>query len=117
MKHLKFRTHLSKLILKGEKDVTWRLFDDKDISKGDIVAFLIWDTEEKFAEAEIIDVKEKRFSELKEEDLEGHEKFSSEEEMYKTYSKYYNCIADDLWHVFLPIKSIIIMTIMSTIIS
>lgn len=41
MKTLKFRSHLADLILKGEKDVTWRLFDDKDLTIGDQLELLI----------------------------------------------------------------------------
>ena len=90
MKSIKFRKKLSKLILENKKNVTWRLFDDKDLSEKDVISLVIWETEKQFAKAEIISIKEKKFSELKREDLEGHEKFSTEEEMYKTYSKYYN---------------------------
>jgi hypothetical protein len=88
-KTLKFRKYLSELILRGEKDSTWRLFDDKDLCKGDTVSFLIWETGEEFAKAVLLDVKEKTFGELTADDWEGHEKFSSEEEMYATYTKYY----------------------------
>ncbi len=35
MKSLKFRSHLVPLILSGQKYVTWRLLDDKDIKAGD----------------------------------------------------------------------------------
>jgi hypothetical protein len=90
MKTLKFREELSKLILNGEKNTTWRLFDDKDLSKGNKVSFLIWENKKEFAVAVLTDVKEKRLGELTDEDWKGHEKFSSDEEMYKTYSKYYN---------------------------
>jgi len=76
MKTLKFREKLSKLILSGEKTTTWRLFDDKDLSKGDIISFLIWETGEEFAKAKLIQVKEKNFGELAEKDFEGHEKFN-----------------------------------------
>ena len=82
MKTLKFREKLSKLILKGEKNVTWRIFDDKDISEGDDVSFLIWETKEEFAKAKILSVKETMLGKLTEEDWEGHERFSSNEEMY-----------------------------------
>lgn len=95
MKTLKFRENLSKLILKGEKTATWRIFDDKDITKGDIMQFLVWETKEEFAKAKIIEVVEKRFSELDEKDLDGHEKFNSKEEMYATYTKYYNKEVDE----------------------
>ncbi|PIO00458.1 hypothetical protein COT72_02015 [archaeon CG10_big_fil_rev_8_21_14_0_10_43_11] len=90
MKTLKFRESLSKLILQGEKNTTWRLFDDDNLSVGDIVSFLVWETKEEFAKAKLIEVKETTFGELTDEDWDGHEKFSSDKERYKTYSKYYN---------------------------
>jgi len=90
MKTLKFRKILSELILTGEKDTTWRLFDDKNLSAGDIVSYLVWETKEEFAKVKITSVKETTFGELTGEDWNGHEKFSSDKEMYKTYSKYYN---------------------------
>ena len=89
MKTLKFRKVLSDLILAGEKNTTWRLFDDKNLSVGDSVSFLVWETLEEFAKVRIIYVREITFGELTDEDWDGHEKFSSEKEMYKTYSEYY----------------------------
>ena len=41
MKTLKFKKVLSELILKGEKNTTWRLFDDKDLVAGDDITFLV----------------------------------------------------------------------------
>ncbi len=90
MKTLKFRESLSKLILQGGKNTTWRLFDDKNLSTGDVVSFLVWETKEEFAKAKLVDVKETIFGELTDEDWDGHEKFSSDEEMHRTYSKYYH---------------------------
>ncbi len=90
MKTLKFKEPLTKLILQGEKNTTWRLFDDKNLSVGDVVSFLVQETKEKFAKATLIKVKETTFGKLTDEDCDGHEKFSSDEEMYKTYSGYYN---------------------------
>jgi hypothetical protein len=88
-KTLKFRKYLSELILRGEKDSTWRFFDDKDLCVGDEVSFLVWETQEEFAQAVLLDVKETTFGKLTEKDREGHEKFSSDEEMYATYTEYY----------------------------
>jgi hypothetical protein len=88
-KTIKFRDHLAKIVLSGEKDVTWRLFDDKDLSKGDVVDLINWNTKEVFGKAELVDVYEKKLAELKEGDFVGHEKFSNEEEMYETYRIYY----------------------------
>ena len=88
-KTIKFRDYLAKLVLEGKKDVTWRLFDDKDLSEGDEVDLINWNTKEKFGEAKLVKVWEKKMSELQDSDFDGHEKFSSEEEMYKTYRTYY----------------------------
>lgn len=95
MKKLKFRKNLSELILKNEKTTTWRIFDDKDIQTGDTMEFLVWETKEPFAVAKITDVVEKSFKELDEKDLDGHEKFNSKEEMYATYTTYYNKTVDE----------------------
>ncbi len=90
MKTLKFRRSLSRLILQGKKDSTWRLFDDKGLSAGDVVSFLVWETKEEFAKAVLTAVKETSLGELTEEDWEGHEKFDTEEDMYEEFSKYYS---------------------------
>lgn len=89
MKTLKFKEKLAKMVLSGEKDVTWRFFDDKDLQEGDLVNFLVWETGDSFAKAKIINTREKKLVELKPEDFEGHEKFKDENEMYETYRKYY----------------------------
>lgn len=89
MKTLKFRKKLAKLILDHKKTTTWRLFDDKNISVDDEVSFVISETNEEFAKAKIVSVTEKRMGNLEEKDWEGHERFSSNEEMYKTYETYY----------------------------
>jgi hypothetical protein len=89
IKTLKFRPHLVKEILEGKKWVTWRLFDDKDLKKGDRLEFVNWETGEKFARAEITDARSKKLGEITEEDFAGHEKFENNEEMIKTYKKYY----------------------------
>jgi len=78
------------LILSGKKNSTWRLFDDKNLKTDDIVDFIERPSLKTFAGAKLIDVQEKPFSELTDGDKRGHEEFSSDEEMYKTYEKYYN---------------------------
>lgn len=89
MKTLKFRSHLAKEILEGRKTVTWRLFDDKDLSVGDHLELLDWKIGEKFAEAEITRVREKKLGEIEDSDFEGHEKYESKEEILEIYGKYY----------------------------
>ena len=89
MKIIKFRKSLSEQILRGEKTTTWRLFDDKNLQQGDEVSFAVWETGQEFSKAELTSVQEKSFTSLTDEDWHGHEKFSSDEEMYATYKKYY----------------------------
>jgi len=89
MKQLKFAEPLSKLVLGGQKDITWRIDDDKNIMVGDQLSLCYNDGRE-FAKAEVNWVKETIFGNMTKEDKEGHEKFSSDEEMYQTYSGYYS---------------------------
>ncbi len=89
MKTLKFASHLVPLILSGEKVSTWRLFDDKDLSVRDQLEFINKETGEKFAEAEIVAIKEKPLGEIQDTDYNGHEKFENKEEMIDNYKKYY----------------------------
>lgn len=94
-KTLKFRDRLVKLILNGEKDITWRLFDEKNLSIGDEIDLINWNTKDKFGEAIITEIWEKRMEDIEEKDFEGHEKFSGKEEMYDTYTTYYGRKVDE----------------------
>ena len=89
MKLLKFRSNLVPLVLSGEKNSTWRLFDDKDLSEGDDIELREFGKTESFATAQITRLVEKPFKNLTEEDMVGHEKFDSNEEMYERYKGYY----------------------------
>ncbi|MDP7324146.1 MAG: ASCH domain-containing protein [Candidatus Woesearchaeota archaeon] len=88
MKQLKFSEPLPKLILEGEKDTTWRINDKQSIEFGDALSLCYNDGEE-FAKAKVVSTRLTTFGELTAHDKEGHEKFSSDEEMYKKYSDYY----------------------------
>ena len=94
MKSLKFRSYLAKEILRGEKTVTWRLFDDKDLQEGDLLELVDWDTKMNFATAEILEIREKPLSSITEDDFDGHEKFESKDEMLKTYKEFYGDSVD-----------------------
>lgn len=89
METLKFRPHLIKEILEGRKTTTWRLFDEKNLQIGDKLELLNAETLEKFTEAEVTDIKEKKLGEIEDSDYEGHEKYGSQEEMIKHYKNYY----------------------------
>jgi hypothetical protein len=89
MKTLKFRSNLAEIIIAGKKTSTWRLFDDKDLKNGDKVEFARWETKEKFADAEIEQVREKKLREVEESDFDRHEKYESKEAMLEEFKKYY----------------------------
>lgn len=89
MKKLKFEHVLVEMILEGRKVATWRIFDDKDLQVGDSLELVEFETGEVFAKAEIENIKEKKMSEITEEDFDGHENYSNRDEMLKTYQGYY----------------------------
>ncbi len=96
MKSLKFAPNLVPLVLSGEKNSTWRLFDDKGLEKGDRIDLVNKSTGESFAHAVIVSVREKKLGDLVEVDFDGHEKFESKEKMYEAYRKYYgNSVSPD----------------------
>jgi hypothetical protein len=82
MKTVKFKPELAKLILDGKKTATWRLFDDKDLQGGDAIQLMNKETGKIFGHAVITEVVTKPIKDLNDADWEGHERFSSEEEMY-----------------------------------
>lgn len=89
MKTLKFMPHLAEMILRGEKTCTWRFFDEKGLQIGDKITFINKKSGEVFGTAKIMECYPKTFGTLSDEDYIGHEGFTSEEEMYKTYRSYY----------------------------
>lgn len=89
MKELKFAENLVPLVLSGEKYSTWRLFDDKEIQVGDEIDFVNAKTKKVFARASVMKVIERPMGKLKDEEVEGHEKYANDEKMYETFSKYY----------------------------
>jgi uncharacterized protein YqfB (UPF0267 family) len=88
-KTLKFTPELTAKILSGEKTSTWRLFDDKNLQNGDRLIFINKGTGEQFGQAIITSLHTKTLGALNDADWIGHERFTSEEEMYVAYRKYY----------------------------
>jgi len=89
MKTIKFRHDLVQDILTHKKKTTWRLFDDKDFKVGDEIELIDWESREIFAKGEIINVKEKRLSEIEESDFEYHKKYENQEEMINGFREFY----------------------------
>ncbi|MBM3271862.1 ASCH domain-containing protein [Candidatus Kaiserbacteria bacterium] len=88
-KTIKFRQHLVPAVLAGTKYATWRLFDDKDISEGDSIDLINWNTGEKCGEADVVHVHETSLQHLTDKDYEGQVRYASDEEMYATLRTYY----------------------------
>lgn len=90
MKMLKFAENLVPLVLSGEKTSTWRLFDDKDLQKGDELSLIDRATGQEFTKARIISVREKTLGRIDDDDFDdGHERYRSKEEMIQAYRSYY----------------------------
>lgn len=89
MKTLKFKGFKADWILEGTKTSTLRLFDDKDLHVGDELDLIDSDTGEMFAHAIITEIIQKTLGEISDIDLEGHEKWNSQEDMIKTHKLYY----------------------------
>lgn len=89
IKSLKFRKSLVSSILDGTKIITWRLFDDKNLRAGDDLEFINFDTGEKFANAKVLNILEKKISEIKKSDYEGHEEYLNQDEIIKHFQEYY----------------------------
>jgi len=58
--------------------------------EGDIIDLFEKDTDRCFAVAKIASVVEKKLGDLTAEDKVGHEQFTSDDEMYANFRKYYN---------------------------
>lgn len=88
MKQLKFADPLPQKVLDGEKDTTWRIDDEKEITVNDRI--LLQDSDEnEFGRAKVLWTKKTTFGRLTQEDKKGHETYESNKEMYQTYSDYY----------------------------
>ncbi|PIZ60853.1 hypothetical protein COY18_00495 [Candidatus Saccharibacteria bacterium CG_4_10_14_0_2_um_filter_41_11] len=95
MKTLKFNHSDAQKILQGLKTTTWRLYDDKDLSVDDQIKIIdkvdpaspkAWTI---IGLGKVTEVTEKKLGKAGDEDMKGHESYSSKEEMLKTYKFYY----------------------------
>lgn len=89
MKTLKFKTDLIPKILDGSKTMTWRLFDDKDITVGDNIVCINGDTGVEVSTIRVTAVQVKTLGEVTAADFAGHETYQNREEMLSTYKAYY----------------------------
>jgi ribonuclease HI len=95
MKTLKLDHQLAQKVLSGEKKTTFRLFDDKDLSVNDEIEIIDKvesenpETWKSIGVAQIEEVHQKRLSSLVESDFEGHEPYSSPDQIITTFRNYY----------------------------
>jgi hypothetical protein len=89
LKTLKFVAPLPELILAGKKTSTWRLNDEKNIIVNDELS-LCNTAGKEFARAKVIEVLFSKLGNLDSQEKAGHESYASEQEMYDTFSKFYN---------------------------
>jgi hypothetical protein len=87
LKKLLFAAPFPKILFTGEKTKTFRVTGGERYNPGDRISLCLVDGME-FAQAKVISKTRKRFRELTDLDWRGHERFSSEEEIYKTYSNW-----------------------------
>ncbi len=88
MKPLKFKHEFVKEILKSKKTTIWRLFDDKNLRKGDELDLIDRDSEESFGKAKILDVEKKKIKELTDFELKNHD-YTSLGDMIDSHRVYY----------------------------
>jgi ribonuclease HI len=95
MKTLKFEHDLANMILEGKKTVTWRLYDDKDLSVNDIFKVIdkvdpndpaSWHV---IGTGKVRQITEKLLGDITQDDMEGHEVLSTQQELLDRYRSYY----------------------------
>ena len=65
------------------------MFDDKDLQVGDECILMNKETSNSFGTARITSVVRRTLGTLTDDDWRGHDRYSSDEEMYATFRKYY----------------------------
>lgn len=93
-----FAPHLVPLVKNGQKDLTWRINDEKGFQVGD--ELILWlkgkdkkgfqvEAKEEFGRGIVVEVWEEQFKNFTKKEKDGHEKFKNDEEMVAQYQKYY----------------------------
>lgn len=97
MKTLKFAPDLVVPILRGSKTVTWRLFDDKDITAGDELALVNTETGLRFARARASAVRRMLLGQVADADLrhDDHERYADGAAMRAAFARHYGDRATD----------------------
>jgi len=95
MKLLKVSHKIAKLIASGQKNSTWRINDEKNVSVDDEIGIIDKvnpnniDSWQVIGQGKVSQVLQKRLSDIKPGDLGIGEDFASKAEMLRTFKKYY----------------------------
>ena len=95
MKFLKVSHKIAKLIYSGEKNNTWRINDEKNVSVDDVIGIVDKINPDDLTSWKIIgtgkvsEVLQKRLSDIEQGDLGVGEDFESKDQMLRTFRKYY----------------------------
>lgn len=95
MKSLKLDHEQAQQLQSGAQATTWRLFDDKDLSVNDVVHLIDKvepdrpETWKVIGTARITQIIEKRFDEIDDKDLLGHEQYEDRDDMLRRYQGFY----------------------------
>lgn len=95
MKTLKFDHDQAQMILDGQKNTTWRLYDDKDLSVDDQIKIIDKtdpdspETWRVIGMGKVTELTEKHLGDISDEDMKGHKPFTSKEEILRVYKQYY----------------------------
>jgi len=87
LKKLTFAPPYPLILLTGEKTKTFRVTRGERYQVGDELSMVFLDGKE-FAQATVSDNYQRQFKTLTPEDWQGHERFSSDKEMYDIYSNW-----------------------------
>jgi ribonuclease HI len=88
-KTLKFSAGQANEIIAGQQTKTWRLFDDKQLDVGDRLQLINGVDGQVFGYAVIKRITVKYLSDLNADDMQGHEYFSSTNEVLTEFRRYY----------------------------
>lgn len=100
-KQLKFQHQLAQNIVDGSKTATFRFFDDKNISVGDVVVIVDKVEQDNPAswlvvgDAMVTEVREKRLADVSGDDWDGHEQYTDIQSFIDTHAGYYRQPIDE----------------------
>jgi len=89
-KKLYFTKEHVPLIRSGKITTTWRLFNHgADLEEGDVVKLFDAGSGDCFGKAKIVSIRDKKLSQIDEQDRAGYENYQDPQKMYARFTNYY----------------------------